>query len=740
LQNYWMTIHPPVTFLGFASTTVPFAFAVAGMWTGKYKEWLTPALPWALFSGFILGTGILMGALWAYEALSFGGYWAWDPVENAVLVPWLTLVAGIHTHLIARNTGYSIRPTVFFYVITLVLIIYSTYLTRSGILGDTSAHAFTEMGLEKQLIAFFGSFFFLGLYFLIKNYKKIPTKKDEESISSREFWMFVGSLVLLFSGVLISISTSLPVYNSIRSAFDPNFVGQVITDPIPHYDKHQIWIGVFIAMLSSASVFLRYGESRWKTRASSFVKHMVISLILAAIATYLFTKVLDLETWQYVVMCFTGFFAIISNLDYLITVLKGNLKLGSSAMAHLGFGMMLIGILGSGANKSFISSSPFIFGELFEDPKDGRELIQLLQNKPFFAQGYWMTFESDTLMNRLRHYTVDFKYTGTSDGEVKEQFKLYPTGAYSNDYSKLVSFNPDTKHYIHKDIFSVVRAVAPTKSDIKAAQEFEDTLSYSRYEAYLNDTLVTANGNSFVIKDINFNPKHQEYKSENNDFGVGLDLISWNDRLDTTYNLTTALSLRGNLVYKYPFIEEDMGIRIRPADDLMDRMFTPESELDYKEVVLKSYGNFDFEGATIALTGFDNKPTDRSYEAQPGDLAVGALMQVMYKGKSYDATPIYLIRNSKPFIIKAYVPEAGIHIRFTNIDPQKEEFTFYIAKDILREPIKVPIEIAENVPRTDYIILQATVFPGISLFWFGSMLMMIGLLIAMFQRRVKKRS
>lgn len=101
LQNYWMVIHPPVLFLGFASTVVPFAFAIAGLWKKDYS-WITQALPWSSFSAAVLGIGIMMGAAWAYESLSFGGYWAWDPVENASLVPWLTLIAGLHTNLIYK--------------------------------------------------------------------------------------------------------------------------------------------------------------------------------------------------------------------------------------------------------------------------------------------------------------------------------------------------------------------------------------------------------------------------------------------------------------------------------------------------------------------------------------------------------------------------------------------------------------------------------------------------------------
>ncbi|MGK2863323.1 MAG: cytochrome c biogenesis protein CcsA, partial [Chitinophagaceae bacterium] len=109
LQNYWMVIHPPVLFLGFASTLIPFSFVIAGLWTKKFGEALKPALPWALFSLAVLGVGIMMGAAWAYESLTFGGYWAWDPVENASLVPWLILVAGVHTTLIYKHSGHSQR-------------------------------------------------------------------------------------------------------------------------------------------------------------------------------------------------------------------------------------------------------------------------------------------------------------------------------------------------------------------------------------------------------------------------------------------------------------------------------------------------------------------------------------------------------------------------------------------------------------------------------------------------------
>ncbi len=106
-----MVIHPPVLFLGFASTLMPFAFIIAALWKGEYKDFIKPTTVWSLFSGGVLGLGIMMGGAWAYESLNFGGYWAWDPVENASLVPWLMLVAALHTLIIFRATGRALGTT-----------------------------------------------------------------------------------------------------------------------------------------------------------------------------------------------------------------------------------------------------------------------------------------------------------------------------------------------------------------------------------------------------------------------------------------------------------------------------------------------------------------------------------------------------------------------------------------------------------------------------------------------------
>ncbi len=219
LQNYWMVIHPPTLFLGFASTLVPFSFCIAGLWLKKYRDWVRPALPWALFSGAILGLGILMGGYWAYETLNFGGYWNWDPVENAVYVPWLILIASIHTMITYKNSETALKASIVLVIAVFVLILYSTFLTRSGVLGDASVHSFTDLGLSGQLLIYLFFFTAVAVVLSILRWKEIPSTEKEASVYSREFWIFIGALTLSLMSFQVLIPTSIPVWNKIVGLF-----------------------------------------------------------------------------------------------------------------------------------------------------------------------------------------------------------------------------------------------------------------------------------------------------------------------------------------------------------------------------------------------------------------------------------------------------------------------------------------------------------------------------------------
>jgi len=735
LQNYWMTIHPPTLFLGFASTIVPFAYAFAGLWLDDQTAWMKKCLPWSLFSAAILGTGILMGSLWAYVALSFGGYWAWDPVENASLVPWITMVAGIHVHLVSKNTGHATRTMYFLYLVSFILILYSTFLTRSGILGDTSAHAFTEMGLEYQLVFIILFFTVTGFGLWIFRYKKTGNQGPEESLASREFWMFIGAMILLFSAVLITFSTSLPVFNKIMTWLNPAYEGKVLHDPVSHYNKYQLWIAVFVALISSASIFLRYRAANWEIKKSGFTRQMLIFAGLSAAFTLLTSFWIKLPGWQFVVMCFTGWFTIVANIAYITQVLKGNLRLGYSALAHLGFGLMMVGILASGLNQKYISSNPFVFRGLFAE-EDLKKYVQLIKGRPLWSQGYLITYMSDSLIGRERRYDISFKKTDDSL-HVTDEVILHPNAVYSNDFTKVAAFNPDTKHYIHKDIFTCVVGLPPSVQSSEEAKKAEDSLKYTNHVMKPGDTLTVG---SYLVKmgNINNTPAHAEYLRHTHDAGAGVSFEVRDKRTDSLYSAEAAMGIEGALIYQYPAYFTDAGLRIRIDQSSSDGLFTAEDKIDYREFKLKNGESAMIGPTKVTLTGFDKNPQNSNYKREDNDIAVAAILEIQNQGKQESASPVYIIRKNIPMSIKSYSPGSGLHIRFTNINPNDETFTFKIGKETNAKS-QVTVGIAKDVPRDDYIILEATIFPGINLFWAGTMLMMAALFFAAWDRLRQKK-
>lgn len=730
LQNYWMTIHPPTLFLGFASTLVPFAYAVAGLWANDHTTWIKRSFSWSLFSGGILGTGILMGALWAYVALTFGGYWAWDPVENASLVPWIVLVAGIHVHLIYRSTGHAAKSIYIFYILTFVLILYSTFLTRSGVLGDTSAHAFTEMGLEWQLVGMVSTFFLMGFSFLAYRWKSIPSQAKEEELYSREFWMFIGSLVLIFSAVLITASTSLPVLNKIIDYFEPGYAGRVIKDPIEHYNKYQLWIGVFASVLSGTAIWMKYKGILWSEQKSKFIKRSAIHLAITAGLTLLTSFWIDLPAWQFIALCFTAYYTVVANLDFIMSIMKWKIKTAYSAIAHIGFGLMLVGTLTSGLNQKSISSNPFVFKDIF-NAEDVKKYVQLIKGRPLFSQGYFITYKDDTLIGRERFYNINFKQID-STMKVIDEFTLRPNALYANDFAKIAAYNPDTKHLFSKDIFTAVMKVPPAIESVEAAKQIEDTLKYKTASLAIGDTLKIDN-KTIQVLGLTYNPRNNEYLKNSHDGGVGVNIAVTDNLVDTTFFTEATLGLQGALMYTYPAMLDDVGMRFKIHEKSVEKYFTPEEKLQYKNYTTKAGQTIDIDGRKVTITGFEKDPVNSRYKKEEGDIAIAAKIDIEYNGKSALLAPLYVIRNSQPMSVKEYDTNSGLHIRFSNIDPGKEEFSFKIAVNSAPPPI-IDIDYATNVPRSDYIILMASIFPGINLFWLGSILMMLGLFMASYDR------
>lgn len=449
LQNYWMVIHPPTLFFGFASMVVPFAYVIAGIWQKRYSEWIKPAFPWTLLAVMVLGTGIIMGAFWAYEALNFGGFWAWDPVENASIIPWLTLIAGLHVMLAYKSTGHSFFIAAFLVFISFVLVLYASFLTRSGILGETSVHAFTDLGMSGQLLLFMFAFIGIGIYLFVRHWKKMPITEKDEATYSREFWLFMGALVLCISCFQIILTTSIPVANAL---FGTDFAPPI--NVIQHYNKWQVPIAVLILIISGFSQFLKYKQIESKKFWNSTLLSIAIAVIGAAVIAY-FGKFYN--NIQYSLLIMASLFAVLANAHILWNAFKGQWRLAGSAVAHMGFAILLLGALiaASRSEVMSINASGIGYGKEF-DAKSTRENVLLWKNEPMVMGKYLVTYKGDSTVGPNIYYKVNYKQLG-ENGVVDEEFTLYPN-AQINPKMGLVA-SPDTRHYLLNDIYTHVTSV-----------------------------------------------------------------------------------------------------------------------------------------------------------------------------------------------------------------------------------------------------------------------------------------
>ena len=544
LQNYWMVIHPPILFLGFASTIVPFAFAYAGLMNKNHK-WVSVALPWTSFSAAVLGLGIMMGAMWAYESLSFGGYWAWDPVENASLVPWLTLIAGLHCNLIYKHSGYSLRATYFFYIISFVLVLYSTFLTRSGVLGDTSVHAFTDLGMNWQLLIFILVFLFPALYLYFKQYKQIPSIAKEENTYSREFWMFIGSLVFFLSGFVILFITSLPVFNKIVSNF--SFLKSIFKNAFSQpedaeftHNQIQVFVAIIIGLLTALTQYLKY-----KDTPKAFIgKKIAIPTAISVVITLLIIFVYKVNyTKQGIgfqiaihLAIFSAVYSIVANASYIWLVLKGKIKASGASVAHIGFGMVLLGVLISSGRKSILSWNKTGITVLQktqqEDPAENTTLFKGIATD---MGKYMVTYQSDSLYtrDRKRYFEINFQ---PKDGSVG--FKVYPD-VIRNNKGEGFSANPDAKHYLTKDVFVYI-------TSFKEDDRKNDTTTFRNREIKVGDTIFYSNG-LMILKNVKVNPadKKSKYFDGETAMFLDMDVIS---KEGSRFNAFPGIAIQGNQI------------------------------------------------------------------------------------------------------------------------------------------------------------------------------------------------
>lgn len=496
LQNYWMVIHPPVLFLGFALTLMPFAYTVAGLWKGEHRSWIKPMLRWTLAAAAILGLGIMMGGAWAYESLNFGGYWAWDPVENASLVPWIILISSLHTLLIYKSTNRSLKATYIFNILAFIFVWYSTFLTRTGVLGDSSVHSFTGEGqsLYYHLLIIIGIFLLLPLVNLIRKWKKLPKVGGEEEVSSREFWLLIGSIFMLLGALQIIFSTSIPVWAPAYKYFTGIDIAPP-TNPVEFYNNIQVWVAIVVLIMTGFVQFLKYK----KTPNGKEIKNIILMAIISVVLTVALVYFQEIGQYRYMCLAFAVVYALVANTYYLITAQKFTLKKAGSSITHLGFAIMMLGVLISGYNKRVISidrSNTIKFErDTFEESlKESRENVIIFRNTQIPMGDYMVTYLGDTVIKedpRLLAFKVRYDKRNPETGAIDYSFYLYP-----EVFTKELSANPDSKHYLTHDVFTYITSYTPPEEVTS-----DDSIHYNTYNLKKGDTIYVANG-YLVYEDI----------------------------------------------------------------------------------------------------------------------------------------------------------------------------------------------------------------------------------------------
>ncbi|KYG78534.1 cytochrome C biogenesis protein [Roseivirga spongicola] len=530
LQNYWMVIHPPMTFLGFALTLIPFSFCIAGLWRRDFKDWIRPALPWTIFGGVILGTAIIMGAYWAYETLNFGGYWNWDPVENAVYIPWLILIASMHTMIIFKKNDTALKTSIVLVISTFILILYATFLTRSGILGDTSVHSFTDLGLSGQLLIYLFFFIIASIFIAARVWKELPTSEQEATAYSREFWIFIGALVLCLMSFQVLIPTSFPVINKIVELFGGYSSLAPPTNQVEFYSKWQVWFGIGIALLSGTGQFFFWKKMDKDKLKNAITFPILISLMLSALVFVLE----DIYNPVYIVVLVAGMYSVVSNFKIMIDLVKsGSYKLTGGSIAHIGIAMMLVGIMFSEGYSQVISKNTTIISREFTEEQNSDNVVLFL-NDPKPMAGYSLLYKSegmkaegipgyvkkshlddtedphykitrvnissegkqyaeagDTLYFRVPENTYhEIEYTSLSSGK---KFTLYPRIQQNENMGGRVQ-SPSIKKYWNRDVYTFVQLEADFDDEFTEWSEKEIIKVMPGERFFINDYVANFKG------------------------------------------------------------------------------------------------------------------------------------------------------------------------------------------------------------------------------------------------------
>ena len=276
LRHPGMIIHPPMLYLGFVAFVIPYAFAIAALMTGRSDDrWIRLTRRWTLVAWLFLSLGLLLGGRWAYDVLGWGGYWGWDPVEIAAFMPWLTGTAFLHSVMIQEKRGMMKHWNMVLVILTYSLVIFGTFLTRSGVLS--SVHAFAQSAIGPAFFAFIGITFITSLTLLLKRWDELKSENQMSNWLSREGLflinnlLFMGILAVCFSGVIYPIVSEL-------------VTGQKVTVGPPFYERATGPLFAGLLLLMGIAPLAAWRHSTFKTLGRAAWKPFLVSIAVPVVA------------------------------------------------------------------------------------------------------------------------------------------------------------------------------------------------------------------------------------------------------------------------------------------------------------------------------------------------------------------------------------------------------------------------------------------------------------------------
>lgn len=476
LQNPWMVIHPPVLFVGYAATTFPVAIAIAALLKKQFDRWARIAFPWVLFASLTLGAGIIIGGYWAYGVLGWGGYWGWDPVENSSLIVWLVVLALFHALIITRRTGALQKTSFTLSALSLGLVLYATFLTRSGVLADFSVHSFQDLGINAYLIIGIVGILLAGFWMIFRAKHEIPDVQIDWSGMNRENALVIAIIVLLASGSFILIGTSSPILTSLWGS-----PGQV---DVSFYNKVNFPVAILISLLLGAAPFLIWNNLSLGAMASRWL----LSSVLAVFST-LVAVLLGVDSPMHIIFIAMAAWALWSNVINAYISFKKNWIFSGAPLSHIGVALLFISVIISGT-------------------KDRSEQVTLIKDVPKLALGHELVYRGVTrAMNGKDIMEIDISHGNDS-------YRAVPR-LYQNSYGEGMMHEPFIRSGFLKDTY--LSPLARSENKVSAS---ERSISLTKGEK-----------KSIVDFDIVFTSFEMANHAENGEFRVGAKLeLSKNNR------------------------------------------------------------------------------------------------------------------------------------------------------------------------------------------------------------------